>query len=131
MTHVSTNSTEEFDTDGMVSLSATPSYITVQTAGVYLVSVTADFAANATGIRYARIVRIRSGAATALASSQIANVGASNDAIMSLSGMIECQANDSFAIGVFQNSGGALNMAGQNVEFGGTMICAEWVGRTS
>jgi hypothetical protein len=131
MTHSSTNSTEDIDTDGMLSLSATPSNITIQTAGVYAVSATFDFAANATGIRYARIVRNRGGTREGIASAQVASAGASNNTIMSLAGIISCNANDLIEMGVFQNSGGALDMAAWANQFGGNVLQVQWIGLTS
>ena len=127
------NASATYDTDAMTSLSATPSAITVQTAGVYQVSATATWAANATGIRYARIVRSRGGTLVAYAVASVTNIGAVFEQQISLSGLIDCQANDLIRLMVYQDSGGNLNLlsGAPTNDFGGTRLSAVWIGRTS
>jgi hypothetical protein len=129
----STNGTEVIDTDGMITLSATASAITVQTAGVYQVSATTTWQANATGIRYARIVRSRSGTLVSYATSSLPNIGAGIEQQASLSGLIPCNAGDLIRLMVYQDSGGNLNLlsGAPGDDFGGTRLSAVWVGQVS
>jgi hypothetical protein len=127
-----TNATEDFDTDGMVTLSATASCMTIQTAGVYVVAATAIFASSAVGSRFARIVRSRAGVLTSLATSQIsANAGGSTE--LNPSGIASFAVGDLIRLMVFQSSGGALNLLADDtgVEFAQTQVAATWIGTTS
>jgi hypothetical protein len=128
-----TNGAEVIDTDDMVTLSATASAITVQTAGVYSVSATTTWAANATGIRYSRIVRSRGGTLLAFAISSLPNIGAGIEQQASLSGLIPCDAGDLIRLMVYQDSGGNLNLlaGAPSDDFGGTRLSATWLGQVS
>jgi len=126
------NASEDFDTDGMVTLSATPSCMTIVTAGVYVVAATVIFASNATGSRFARIVRSRAGVLTSLATMQIGANG-SGSTELTASGISNFAVGDLIRLMVLQSSGGALNMLANDtgVEFAQTQISAVMLGATT
>lgn len=130
----SSNATEDFDTDGMITLSGSSSSITIQTAGIYSCAASFDFASNATGIRYGRIFRDRSGTQTAIAAFSY-QTNPSGVFHTSAAGIIECAVGDVIYMAVYQSSGGNLNLeqsdAGTSIQYGGTWMSAVWIGRTS
>lgn len=128
----SSNAVEDYDTDGLISLSASASSMTIQTAGIYLFAVSIDFAVNTSGARYSRIVRNRSGTRVAISANMLFPTG--NEFHNSCSGMIECNVSDVIELWVFQSSGGALNLQaadGSGIQYGGTWMTAAWMGRTA
>lgn len=129
----SSNATEVFDTDGMVTLSGTASAITIDTAGIYLATATATWAANATGVRYSRIVRSRSGTLVAYAVSSLPNLGGTVEQQNTLTALIDCQQGDLIRLMVYQDRGGDLNLlaGAPGSDFGGTRLSAVWVGQSS
>jgi len=83
--------------------------ITPDLAGLYLISAEARFAANATGIREARLVR--SNADDIASQGRNFTVGAGGTATLSVSGMYPANGTtDYFELQVEQTSGGALNL---------------------
>jgi hypothetical protein len=125
--------TEAFDTDGMFS--ATSNFITIKTAGIYVVTASVGLAASASGNRIAFIYRnptySGSGDAatitggTILAESSHA-VQSSTVSGTSVTTIFNFAVNDKVALGFFQNSG--LNLATAD---GHTHLAAAWTGRTS
>ena len=128
---LNTNSTETFDTDGMVSLSGTASAITVQTAGVYSCTGVASWAGSAAGLRVVRIVRSRAGTLVNVGAQM--DVAANADQPQACAGIIDCNVGDLIRLMVFQNTGGALNLGvnGAGAEFSVTHLAVAWVGQTS
>ena len=128
---LSTNSTETFDTDGMVSLSAVASAITIQTAGIYSCTAVASWAGSAAGLRVVRIVRSRTGTLVNVGAQM--DVAANADQPQACAGMIDCNAGDLIRMMVFQNTGGPLNLGvnGAGAEFSVTHLAASWIGQTS
>lgn len=126
------NASEIVDTDDMVTLAATASAITVQTAGIYAVSAQAIFATNGTGNRLIRIVRSRSGTLVSIASAVQASQ-ATSPASLSVSGVGSFQAGDLIRMMVLQSSGGALNLQAVDTDeqYGRTHLAAAWVGQVS
>ena len=128
-----TNATEDYDTDGMITLSGSNSAITINTAGVYSCQAAVNFAANATGQRFGRIVRNRSGVLTAISTFAF-TPAISSDFHSPLAGSIECEVGDVIDLYCLQTSGSALNLQpadGSGIQYGGTWLTATWVGRTS
>lgn len=98
--------TENIDTDAMHSTSANTSRITINKAGKYLVGATIRWASNATGYRQAFLqinrttnidVRIQTPV-----TGQVTNMG--------ISTIYQFAAADYIEVGVFQTSGGNLNV---------------------
>jgi hypothetical protein len=117
--------TESFDTDGMFT--ATDTKITVQTAGVYLVTGFMTYASNGTG---ARISSIEKNAASAGAGTRLAqffgNGIAGDDFGVALSAVANLAANDTLHLTCYQTSGGALNTGASH-----PVLSAVWIGRIS
>ena len=97
---------EEFDTDTMHDLVTNPSRLTVKTAGKYLIVANVWFAANATGIRIARIDV--NGLGYSIASTNA--VGSSYYTQFIVMHLHQCAVNDYIQLNVYQNSGGSLNL---------------------
>jgi hypothetical protein len=128
-----TNATEDYDTDGMITLSGSNSAITINTAGVYSCQAAVNFAANVTGVRIGRIVRSRSAVLTAISTFSFTPTNG-GEFHSPLAGSIECEVGDIIDLYCFQSSGGALNLQPADtsgIQFGGTWLTATWVGRTS
>ena len=127
---------ETYDTDGMFGGSGTT--FTVQTTGLYIVTATVSFAANATGQRFAFIgvnpTLSGSGDTTTITvSTRIAAttaIGASGSIQhpLCVSATYAFTAGDTVVLGVYQASGVALN-----TDIGGELpqMAMTWVGRTS
>jgi hypothetical protein len=125
----STNAAEDIDTDGMVTLSATASAITIQTAGVYSCHVNVRFQGGSNGVRQTRLVRSRSGTLSPIAA-EIGIHAAGNATNHSCSGVIECQAGDLIRVVVFQTNGAPLNIEAGDANTG-TSLAAAWLGQAS
>lgn len=128
----STNATKDYDTDSMITLSASASSITINTPGIYVCTASIDYTASSVGVRYVRAVRNRAGTKTGIAASMY--VPTASDAHACISGMIECAANDVIELYGFQTSGGSLNILAADasgIEYGGTWMSVAWIGRTS
>lgn len=97
---------ERFDNDNIHSTSSNTSRLTCQTAGVYLITGTARFEANATGIRF---VGIRLNGSTFIAASR---QGAVSGAVtnMSVSTIYALSVSDYVELVVSQTSGSNLNI---------------------
>ena len=122
---------EDFDTDGCFTASSDT--VAIQTAGVYVVTVSVSFAANATGVRRMDVFKSPSSASdytvSFLTVASPTN-SAGGDSFMSGSSIQTFVASDTIKVGVSQTSGGALNLV--NGSFPSTtQLSIAWVGRTS
>ncbi len=124
----SSNASEDFDTDSMVSLSGTPSCMTINTAGIYQVNAMVDFPSGTSSIRYARIVRSRLGTLTPLA---VHDITTGSAVVFSLAGCASFVQGDLIRLMVYQNSGAAMTLIASNGEFSQTQISAFMIGATS
>ena len=124
----SSNASEDFDTDSMVSLSATASCMTINTAGIYQVNAMAACPSGTSGTRFARIVRSRSGTITALA---VEEVVTGSGVQFSLAGCASFIVGDLIRLMVYQFSGAAMNLIAVNGEFSQTQVSAFMIGATS
>ena len=127
---------ETYDTDGMFGGSGTT--LTVQTTGLYIVTATIAFVANATGQRFAFIAAnpTLSGSgdtttitsATRIASTTAIGASASIQHPLCLSSTFAFTAADTVALGVYQTSGAplAIDVTGETPQMAMT-----WVGRTA
>lgn len=99
---------EEKDNDNMFDSSGDATRITINTAGKYLFVAFVGFAANATGVRLARL--LKNGAfGTDTYMMQILAPGASSSALMTISGVYNMAQGDYMVLEVQQTSGGSLN----------------------
>ena len=121
---------EDIDTDGMFT--ATSDTITIQTEGVYQVSASILFAANNTGARIINIYKNPTSVSdfAAVLTSEWTNATQTYSTVMSASGISSFTAGQTVKIGVFQTSGGALNI-GDTGFTSITQLSVVWVGRTS
>lgn len=102
-----THDSERFDTDNLHSVSSNTSRITIRKAGKYAIGGLIEFAANATGLRGARI---RLNGATVLAQVVSANLGAGDPTPIAVQTVYSLAAGDYVELQGYQASGGALNM---------------------
>jgi hypothetical protein len=100
--------TENWDTDTMYALSPNPSRITIVTDGRYEVKFWGYFASNSTGIRWAAIYE---GGSLLIG---VDSKGAVNGTITGLNphAVLDLVGGNYLEIKVYQNSGGALTVAG-------------------
>lgn len=98
---------ERFDSDTIHDTSTNNSRLTCKTAGRYVITASAGFAANATGIR---LIGIRLNGSTYIAQSVTNNVGAGQNCNMEASAVYELAVNDYLELIAYQTSGGALNV---------------------
>lgn len=118
-----TFNSERYDTDGMHSTSVNTDRITINTAGLYVITADVWFASNATG-RRAAFVNLN-GIVTITGLVISATNG--DDTDMNLATTYKLAAGDYLQVLVQQNSGGALNVRGVgNVS---PEFSATWVGR--
>lgn len=112
----------EFDTespsDPMFS-SGTNTRITIQTAGIYIVTAAVKWAGNTTGVRYCTVRKN----GTTIASSSTSNAAAF-DVDLTASRALSFADNDYIDVNVYQNSGGALNLSW-------AYLAAVWIGQVS
>jgi hypothetical protein len=97
---------ERFDTDAIHDTVTNNSRLTATTAGKYQITGSAQFAGNANGVR---IVQIRKGGATVLASQTTINIGA-NAMDLTITTLEDMAAGDYVELVIYQDSGGALNI---------------------
>lgn len=115
---------EDFDTDAIHDNVTNNTRLTVPMAGKYLITANVSFAFNATGTR---LLRLRKNGASQLAANSLPShasigvgVGFAYIASLAASDFVEIQA--------FQNSGGALNVLGNDTEQGNTFASIVYVG---
>jgi hypothetical protein len=99
---------EQFDTDVIHDTATNNDRLTCKTAGKYLVYFTLEFAANATGQRYAYI---RKNGTSAMAYDINVSAGATLPTTLGHSRVLDLAVNDYVTIVVYQNSGAALNVS--------------------
>lgn len=92
-----------------LSYNASTGIFTVNTAGVYTVTATISFAANATGFRD---IWFQVGGDSQHWGGVIVGTGGGNLTTLTTTVSRKFAVNDTFNIGVYQNSGGALNIVG-------------------
>jgi hypothetical protein len=103
-----TFNSESFDTDGCHSTVSNTSRLTCQTAGIYLVIGTVQWAASAVGIR---VLRLLLNGATAVGYDQPGAI----PVVQTVTGLYSLAAGDYVELSAYQNSGGALNMDANGV----------------
>jgi hypothetical protein len=107
---------EHFDTDGYHDNVTNNTRLTIppNMGGKYLVHYQGVFAANATGVRY---TAIRKNGSIVPQYNQPTSFGASNDAYINSSVVIDLAAGDYIELIAYQNSGSALLLRGGSDEF--------------
>lgn len=115
---------ERYDTNTMHDTVTNNSRITMNTAGLYLVTAHVAFAANATG---QRDLYIQLNATTYIAMATTPSIGAGGETFLSVATAYKFAAGDYVIARVFQNSGGALNVNGSSVAYG-CEFSATWIG---
>lgn len=116
LTHTSTGNwqklsgfnSERYDTDSMHSTSVSSERITINTAGLYLVTAAIEWAANATGLRG---LQISLNGSTPIVTDHENSNGASFGTAISVSTVYKFTAGQYFEVHGFQNSGGNLGIA--------------------
>ena len=98
---------EDFDNKSMHSTVSNTGLITIPSNGLYLVTATTQWAANAVGLR--ETVIVNSVAGTVAAVDQV-TVGAGSSTEQSVSTVWKALAGENFSVYVFQDSGAALNL---------------------
>jgi hypothetical protein len=123
--------TESYDTDGMFT--AGSDTITIQTAGLYIVTCSITFVVNATGFRVVNLYKSPSSAtnfAVVFANSWHGTAGAGLGTTVHCSGVTTFAAGDTVKVGVAQSSGGNLDVG--NASFSDSNhVSVTWIGRTS
>lgn len=97
---------ERWDTDAIHDLVTNNSRLTCVIAGIYEINGLVEFANNATGYRFARVLL---NGATVLITDGELNLGASNDVWMVLAKHWRLAVGDYIELQALQNSGGSLN----------------------
>ena len=122
---------EYLDTDAMWSSGAT---MTTSTAGVYLVSASIQWATNTAGIRRLNIQKNISGTTYDTAKRvwewNAGPMGTVGWAGANYTAFVDAAANDTWALGVVQNTGGALNVNGDATSIEVT-FAMYWLGQKS
>lgn len=122
---------ELIDTDGMFT--ATDTKITIQTAGVYILTANTFWASNATGLRVTMIHKNSGstpGGGTTLQRSYVAAASA-DITVYTTSVMANLAASDTVHMSLYQtiSGGGSLNSGASDAD--SNSLSAVWVGRTS
>lgn len=110
--------TEAHDTASYHSTSSNTSRITVPTAGTYLFLANASFDVNATGVRF--IWFVKNGASTQRIGLAYAPATTGETPGLHSATVLKLSATDYVEAYVYQNSGGALNVLGDDAAFGRT-----------
>ena len=128
-------SVEDFDTDGMYT--AGNAIMTIQTAGVYLVTGSAGVQIHPTGVRGLFLVRnptiggsnaITAGLRIANSWTNTVNAGATNTGL-TVTTLYNFSASDTVCVGIYQNAGGPLSITGTTTEQ--PSLSVTWIGQTS
>lgn len=115
-----------FDTDGMTAVTDTK--VTVQTAGLYLISAYCDFGATATGNRYVRIEKNAATSSNGTGLAQNTTAGIATNALgQTVTTIASLSASDTVHLSVYQTSGGNTNTSIDLQPF----LAMTWIGRTS
>ena len=129
--------TEDIDTDGMFA--PTANFITIQTTGIYQLSMSVCFSANSTGVRGAFIYL--NPTFTGSGDSATINTGtrltgsltsASSALQTSIGGSLvwSLTAGNTIALAAYQSSGGSVS-TNASASFEYTYLSAAWLGKTS
>lgn len=97
---------ESFDNAGLHSLVTNTGRVTTTVAGKYLLMVTVNFAANATGFRDL-VLNVSGSQALSMETAPSASAATG----MQLNGLVSVTAGQYFTVSVYQNSGGALDLS--------------------
>jgi hypothetical protein len=128
-------SVEDFDTDGMYT--AGNAIMTIQTAGVYLVTGSAGVQIHPTGVRGLFLVRnptiggsnaITAGLRIANSWTNTVNAGATNSGL-TVTTLYNFSASDTVCVGIYQNAGGPLSVTGTTTEQ--PSLSVTWIGQTA
>lgn len=118
---------EEFDTDSMHSTSVNTGRITINTAGVYVVSASVGIGQNATGGRAVGIRKNGAGSSgPSFGGNLVQGVGSAHPTYLTVSTVVKLAPADWIEVVVFQASGGSLAMVNSD---GNHNFSAVWVGR--
>lgn len=125
---------EDFDTDGMYTAGA--AIMTIQTAGVYLVTASAGVQIHPSGVRGLFIVRnptfsgstITGGLRIANSWTNTVNAGATNTGLTTTT-LYNFSASDTVCVGIYQNAGGSLSITATTTEQPSFSVI--WAGRTT
>lgn len=121
---------EDIDNDGCYT--ATSDTVTIQTSGVYLVSASVYFAANNTGQRVLNIYKNPSSVSdfASVVAASWAQAVQTLGTMLSASAIVDVTALQTLKVGVYQSSGGALNV-GDTGFTSATQFSIAWIGRGS
>ena len=121
--HVSFDASATYDTDSMFA-SGTPTYVTVNTAGIYLITAQVAFANNGAGARLVYIEKNAPSPGTGTALSY-ANAVPQNvsDQTFAIAATVPLVATDKVYLSVYQSSGGNLNLVTNPYQ----SLCLTWL----
>ena len=129
--HVINFDTEKIDTDGYHSTSTNTNRITIPTGkgGKYLITAAANWAANTTGIRYLYLSKNNTTPQSNTTIMSIAGPAGINAAISAAGSIVvDLAVGDWISMECYQNSGGALNVFGDNQDVYITNLTATYLG---
>lgn len=116
---------ERFDTDSMHDTVTNNSRITIQTAGIYLLSATVSFEANGTGVR---VVWLRLNGATKIAQQSAVPPGV-NTTDITIQTVYDLAAADYVQVLAYQSCGSPMNVT-RNANYSPEFM-AMWMGKSS
>jgi hypothetical protein len=102
---------ERFDTDNIHDSAVNPGRLTCKTPGVYQISGTVEWAANATGLRD---LYIRLNQSFFIAQTRLHNPNGTDLSYMTISTLWRMILNDYVELSVFQNAGTGVNIVSTN-----------------
>ena len=112
--------TRDVNTDLIFPASGSQNFVTIRTAGVYLITATLRYVLNSTSTRglivyHGATLSGSADSSTVTAGTRItgAMLGASpvTQSVLSASTILSCAVNDILAVGAYQNSGSALDLS--------------------
>lgn len=124
-TAIQFNAADEFDTDAMHDTVTNNTRITINTAGIYVISATVNIASVNTNGTF-RLVAIRKNGSSEIATN---NPGPIVDARVTTTTIANAAVNDYFEAVVFQDTGGNVTLT--TIGPARALFSAVWVGRTS
>lgn len=113
---------EGYDTDGMITPTSTT--VTVNTAGIYVISASVSWPGNPTGQRICAIARNAASAGTGALVEVYQQATGALETKQSLSYIANLDVSDTIKLAVFQNSSATLNTVTGRLHMA-------WIGRTS
>jgi len=118
--------TERYDTASMHDTVTNNGRITMPVAGLYMVSLHIEYAANATGVRYSSI---RANGASTYLFQDTRSASSALGTVVNLGGIVKLNAGDYIVAYAYQSSGGALNItAGSATIYSSSDFSATWIG---